>query len=411
MPVNRKKGSPRYGKRYRVGRGGAHIYKIGGRRIVIGGKRPPGTKPDPFAAEVESATALRYGEKERQIGSERRISEQAERNAGSWWGNYQQELAAAEQRANQGYQQATGQIQGQANLSHQQDTQADAARLAEANRSAALRGTTASEGDAGQAASARRALSNAMAGKVAFEGANQAAYGARATATGAGIRGLKLGEEQARRRQIEKAMRELTDDKGQFKVDYRTKLKDAAHKQRLENAAFGLRAADTAADNALAGQRERRQAADTRTDNRRQSATERRQQRKDERDMAKDDYQRKYGLGPYKPAAPTGGKGPRSVKGYGRTNVSLSVGLTNRRKWVDLVANSKQWDAEETAKALKKTGFLGVALKEYARNKGKGVSPKTARRVFSTYGFRIRVVPSGVGKGVKRGARGKTFSF
>lgn len=271
--VNRNRKSPRYKQRYTKGKGGSHVYTIKGKRVVIGGKRPARKPVDPYKAELDAATAVRYSEQERQIGSERRISEQAARNQGSWWGQYQQEVAAAEQRANQGYKGAVGQIQNQANTSYQQDTAADAARLAEANRQAALRGTTASEGDAGQAASARRALSSAMAGKVAYEGANQAAYGARQTATAAGVRASKLGEEAARRRQIEKALRDLQADKGQWRVDMRRQLKDAYHKKRLEILTFEGKAAAEAFDQQMAQQREGRL-----------SAADRRAARKDRRD-------------------------------------------------------------------------------------------------------------------------------
>lgn len=387
--VNRNKKSPRYGKRYTKGKGGVHIYKIGGNRIVIGGKKPP---PDPFAAEVDAATTMRYGEKERQIGSERRISQQAALNSNSWWGDYQRELAAAEQRANQGYQQATNQIQGQANLSYQQDSAADAARLAEANRQAALRGTVASEGDAGQAASARRSLSNAMAGKVAFEGANQAAYGARATAAGAGIKALKGGEEAARRRQIEKTYRDLLEDKGAFRVDHLQKLKDAYHKKRLEILTFEGKAAAQAFDQQYRREAQRLtqrgQDLSAETQRRGQDLTRRGQ------DISAETQRRGQDLTDARGREKGGSKGKSSftpTQIRGSRDKYLHIADVARSNKTDSKGRKHTWGWHyKNARAANKgvpPDLVKAALQRGLRG---GVDPALARKIFKQYGLRVK---------------------
>lgn len=382
--VNRNRKSPQFGLRYEVGPGGSHVYKIRGRKVVIGGKKPA---PDPYAKEVGAATALRYGGQEAEIASQRRISGQALINQESWWDAYGREVAEAEERARQGYQQATQAIQGQANLSYQQDSAADAARLAEANRQAALRGTIASEGDAGQAAAARRSLSNAFAGKVAMEGANQAAYGARQVATAKGIKASKLSEEQARRRLIDSEARKLAADKGAWSVDYRRQLKETAFKQNLAAQQFGVRVQDTAADNKRADTAERRQ----QSAERRQRQAEERQQRKDRREMDRDSYQRKHGLGPYKPAAPRGGSGGGSGGGRrGGARVPPSEARQAHRtfnKAVNSLRNRRRISSGVD-------GFLQSAAAEWFRNERKGlrgVSRKTAKILARDYGFKAPV--------------------
>src|SRR5215204_4970822 len=72
-------------------------------------QRNAGTPNDPFAAEVNALARLQFGGQERQLDSERRISDQHSMNMGGWYGNYVNTLqgAAREQQAfTQGLQQA-----------------------------------------------------------------------------------------------------------------------------------------------------------------------------------------------------------------------------------------------------------------------------------------------------------------
>ena len=157
------------------------------------GKPPKGRKPsrgrrpsrpsaprgyDPLAPltgenlerELTAATRLRYGPQERQLESERRISGQAYANTADWYTKYLQDTEQMRQQAQQGYVQATQQVNDQANLGASQDAAANAARDAEAQKSAAIRGASPAQSQGLQASQANRALSSSFSGMLADSG-------------------------------------------------------------------------------------------------------------------------------------------------------------------------------------------------------------------------------------------------
>lgn len=130
----------------------------------------------------------------------------------------------------------------------------------------------------------------------------------------AGEQGLQVQADEAnRRRKLDQLAADLAADKGAFRVKARRELQDTAHKQRLENAAFGLDV-----------EQERNRSREARRDDRRMNRNERRRRMEADRkyrldrekfgeDIARDRYQRRHGLSEYKPPASKGGSsGPRS---------------------------------------------------------------------------------------------------
>lgn len=78
-----------------------------------------------------------------------------------------------------------------------------------------------------------------------------------------------------------------------------------------------------------------------------------------------------------------GAKGPRSARGYGRTNVSQAVAVTNRGKWEGILAYPKNAEKPPSGNAL-----MLKAAAQYHHGKGK-VPRATALKIWRTFGFRI----------------------
>ena len=383
MPVNKNKKSPRYGKTYKVGKGGSHVYTIGGKRVVIGGKKKSKTPKDPYAPQVESALSLKFGPAEREIASERRISDQALSNSDRAWAEYQRSLEVARQRVQGGYQAAQQGVYGQANVARQQD-QAQAGELDKAAQAqAAQRGATAGASPAAAAQAARQASMTNFGSLLGTQGSAQNAYMASQYATAGGIRAAEGAKERARRRLVDQKAQDLAKEKGAARVSVRQELSDQAWKTQLEEATFGLRRQDTLQDNA-------RQEAALRTQQRRdrQSAKDRAAQRRLTRRQQNLSHQdRVESQRIQREKAARGGSGAKGKtryhKGYGNTNVSLAKAVTARQQWSGILDHPTNTD-----KPPRGNPTLVRAAAEYHRNNGK-VSKKTALRIYRTFGFRV----------------------
>lgn len=392
MPVNRKKGSKRYGQRYTVRKDGAHVYKSG---AVVGGKKKP---KDPYASQVDAATKLEFGDTDLQIDRERRIHGQANLNVGDWWQGYKNDVESARQRQAQGYQQAQQSVYNQANTARAQDQSQAAQMDAEAQRQAALRGATAGPNVAAQAQASRAALNNSYGGLIGSQGASQNAYMADQGRIAGGIRALELGKEASRGRQVEEQARSVAAKKGAFKAAKRDELEKAAWTRFLEEKAYQVKEADfklkqydTLADNSRLSAKDSLDARDKRTKNKLKKVD---QNIKIRGQDLTDARSRRKG---------SGKSGPRHKAGYGRTNVSESKGTTARQQWLNLI-NTGGSKPPKGANA-----YLVKVAKEYYRGHKK-VSKRTALRVWRDFGFRIPYEkPGKVGKGVKRGYKVKPF--
>lgn len=256
----------RKGKVFKFGKAGSHVYagkdgtkvKIhkGGRREVI---RPK--KVDPYKSQVDAAVDLEFGDTDLELAKQRRVSGQASLNVGDWWSGYQRDVEAARRRGQAGSQQAQQQVYGQANTARAQDQSQSAKMDEEAQKQAALRGTTAGPNVAAQAQASRTALSSSFGGLVGAQGAAQNAYMADKYRIGGGIRASELQKEQGRGRQIDEEARKVASKKGAYRTSARASLVDAERKAQLEAAAFGLdvsKATDTAADRAADNRRQAR---------------------------------------------------------------------------------------------------------------------------------------------------------
>jgi hypothetical protein len=394
----------RKGKSYRRVRGGFEQVRGGGKP-----RRAPRAPYNPltplegkgFEQEVKAGVGLRYGGQERQLEGERRISGQQSANIGGWYDQYLGELEKARQATQAGYQQATKGVYGQANTAAQQSEQGRQGLQAQDTASAALRGATVgseNEQAAQQAMAARQALSSSFGGMLGTQGASQNAYMAALRSAGAASKVGALGEEAKRRRQVESLARDLQQEKGQYGLDLRSKLRETERKYALERQAFGLDVAKAQESQRTNVARERQTGKTQRLlerDRRHQRMLEDKKYRLDREKygsaQAKERFLKREGLGPYKrPGKGGGGGGGRGGKGGGLTP---SQRRSYRDKWEGYVG-----DILGGKKAPRGVNpLLSSAAQEYIRNKRKGVSKATARKIKKRFGFHIRVYKSPTG--------------
>ena len=401
---NVKKGSPRQGRVFRK-IDGAHVYKIGGRKVSIKstpkvkvpGKALAKPKPAPFDlaapltrqtynAELKAATGLKFGPQEAQLDSERRISGQQMANTESWYTDYLRAAEQAQQRGQQGFQQAAGNIRSTTDQAHQQSLAQNAQLSQQAQSSAAKLGATANpelDAIAARAAQSRQATGNAQAGLVDSLGATNNAYMADRGRIGAGAKLSALQQEAGNRRKIEAAGRDLSTQKGQFRAEFRTQARKDERTYGLERAAFGLDtqkaaldAADDAADNAAARAR-------LRATRRGQNITRRGQ------DVSAETQRRGQDLTDARSRA-NGGGGAGGLtatqrRGY-QADFGQAVALVNGR----LEKTRKNPAAAVNALVTEKGYPRPLARAAVERALHGGISPKTAKQIRQ-FGIRVKV--------------------
>jgi hypothetical protein len=137
-----------------------------------------------------------------------------------------------------------------------------------------------------QGVAARQVMGNAGGDLLGAQGQANAAYGANQQVQ-AGEQGLLAQQDsQNRQRKIDQLAADLLADKGQTKLKLKREAQDTAHKQRLEEAAFGLDVQqeqfdqrDARADNRRMSRQDRATRRNNRADNRRQDRAENRNER------------------------------------------------------------------------------------------------------------------------------------
>jgi hypothetical protein len=251
----------------------------------LGGKHKPSRQhPRATPAQhktpvLDSMTNLQYGGQQREIDSQRRISDQAAANSRGWYADYQRQVtaAAAQQQANTLAIQ--GQAYQQANTAAGTDQAANQQLLADQQAQAAQRGGTvdpALQATMQGGVAARQVQGGQFGGLLASQGQAQGAYLGNRVGVAAqqGIQAQQ--DEQRKRAQIDQLARDLQVEIGDFRTKTAYDLRQTRHKNRLEDMAFGLDVAQ-----------EQHDQADDRADNRRANRTERRQAAKDRLSNAK----------------------------------------------------------------------------------------------------------------------------
>lgn len=241
-----------------------HANAMQRREDALNGPASPAAPHAPSALDrqVTSAVNLKYGPQQQQL-VQQAIS------IPSWFKEYQDQLKASQAQ----------QAAFNAGVQHGID-----------QRVAADTGPGGSP-EADQAAASRRALLGSFGNTLGAQAVSQNAFSGNLQDIG---RLQQIGAVQAN----QQAQRQLASDRGDYANTTRQTLREQAHKDRLENAAFGLneqKANQTAANN-RANRRIAKQKLGL-------------DKKKFGLDKNKDAYQRDHKLGPYKPATPKGGSG------------------------------------------------------------------------------------------------------
>jgi hypothetical protein len=175
---------------------------------------------EPLKAQVDAALQLRYGQQEQQLAQRPQL-------VNDYFQDYQRQLAQINSAQQAGYAQAQQEF----------STRAQQMQQGAATTVAAARGESVGQDgldNSAKAANVRNEMMNAFANLVGTQGQAQSSYFAG--------RGAVAGAAQLQERlATDRAKQDLQADKGAYSVDFRRKLEDALHTQRLEDAAFGLK--------------------------------------------------------------------------------------------------------------------------------------------------------------------------
>jgi hypothetical protein len=225
----------------------------GGARPGAGGYDPLNLLTgDRLRRERNAAVELQYGPLERQLESERRISEQQRVNLGNWYQNIylpQLQQAAAQQAA---YSQAAqANMYQQANTAHGADVAAQNQLMQQAQADAAKRGATVDPSVFAQGIQGAGVRQQGLAqygNLVGALGASQQQYLQGNVMLGAGMGTQALRDEGNRRMRIEQEGREVAREKGAFAVDFTRQARDKDRAYDLARDQFGLDVAEAAED-------------------------------------------------------------------------------------------------------------------------------------------------------------------
>ena len=196
--------------------------------------------------EMNAATRLQFGDQQRQILGQQRASAARTQDLGDWFGEYQRQLASANQATTAGYQDAEARMAARAAQARQQDMTMNDAAMAQARADAAQRGVAFDPSafqQGGQAASFRQGQDNTLADLTALQGQNQAAYMNDKSRIGQGELINQRLAEAARARGYENDLVNLAKDKGAFRVDFRNKSRQQERDYMNQKAQMGLDAA------------------------------------------------------------------------------------------------------------------------------------------------------------------------
>jgi hypothetical protein len=263
--------------------------------------------------DSNTASSLRYGGEERALGLQ-------QAQVPAWFAAHRAQVAGIAQGVNAGYQKAVD--EQRAAVAAQQQTagtqQAAAGKSAQAD--AEKRGATVDPGVQQQAlagANVNAQAGNDMVGLLAAQQQAQGGYYG-------GLQAASSAAELSQRGRVASQQRDLQADKGLYRSQYVSDARDKEHTKVLERQAYGLDVAKASAD-----------AADDRADNRRDRQQTRRTNMEKDRqyrldkaklgdDRAKDAYQKRNKLGPYKDS--TAKQKPLSAAGLkAKTNIRTGV--------------------------------------------------------------------------------------
>ena len=172
-----------------------------------------------FKRELKSMTKLEFGPQQRQLQSEKRISNLQQQRIGDWFNQYQQQLGRISQASNQGYNQAIAGSQADTSAANAYADKLRAQTGQQSAASAALRGASVDPGVAqtdAQAAISRDKSNTNFTGLLRTQGANEKSYYKDKKRIGKGEEISQLLAEAGRGRQVNQDLHDLNQQKRDF---------------------------------------------------------------------------------------------------------------------------------------------------------------------------------------------------
>jgi hypothetical protein len=242
--------------------------------------------------DSNTASSLRYGGEERALGLQ-------QAQVPAWFAAHRAQVAGIAQGVNAGYQKAVDEQRAAVQAQQTTATTQQAAAGKSSQADAEKRGATADPGVQQQAlagANVNAQAGNDMVGLLAAQQTAQGGYYG-------GLQAASSAAELSQKGRVASDQRALQADKGLYRSQYVSDARDKEHTKVLERQAYGLdvaKAANDAADDRADNRRDRQQ---TRRTNMEKDRQYRLDKAKLGDDRAKDAYQKRNKLGPYKPAA------------------------------------------------------------------------------------------------------------
>jgi hypothetical protein len=330
--------------------------------------------PRTLNRELESSTRLRFGPEEQALDSQFRANAERQRLIPGWFQNYLDSIKQAEASRIQQHAQAQAEVQARSGQPDQ----------------------FASGSQAGQQAQAARGASTAnFQNLLTTQNLARGTYYSQLGVAGQGAQVQALQQNAGLARGLENDRRDLGRQKGDYKVTLKGQLRDKERQYGLERAAFGLKEYDARSDAAAKRSAARVNKAKSRRD---QMEKDRRYQldlAKFGADQAKDNFQRRNKLGPYKPAGTKGGGGSGSDGGSSFTSTQKRAAKRDFRSALDIAqgaakAGGSTGDISRFLESKKiKDPLVRQAAAETAVNGG--VSRSLRKRFYKEYGVYLRV--------------------
>lgn len=247
--------------------------------------------PKGVRQQTRAATNLRFRPLERAAHAELRASGRRGKEVGDWWQNYLAQVNQGRGETEAAYQQAGAANQAQIGQASTIDNANTAQLQAEAQKSAELRGTTASNAPAereGAMQAQRNYLAAAQGGALQRAGANQFAYLTDQKRIGVGQSIASRKEEGRRGTSIRKDISTIAKERGDYAATKRQELRDKEFEKQVQNRAFPLEKRKAAFEEREGG----RKAGLESEDNRRQNEEQRNENTKTRRERGKEKRER-----------------------------------------------------------------------------------------------------------------------
>lgn len=208
--------------------------------------------------EEKAAEQLQFGDSAEQLARRIRGQEQTTANEAQYYDDWRQALRESAATVKAANEEAVKSQEGRTDQSYQQDMAAEQARNAEDSATAAKlgRGPVHSE-EGARAVEAQRQQSNLQIGDMRLRGVSDQKYMELRGVNAAQAKIERLQQRHGQRDDLGREQQKLAKDKGAFKVDFRTKSREAERTYALARKEFGLKRQDMLLRNrATKGQQE-----------------------------------------------------------------------------------------------------------------------------------------------------------